>query len=70
MAVFNALDPGGDCLLDRRRRIRVYSHIGAPIVGRLHSSANLRFGVLDRFNWIVLLMTFACYEEAFQGRFF
>ena len=53
MSVLNALDTGGDRLSDRTRRIRVYSDISAPIVSRLIRSANLRLGVLGRFNRII-----------------
>ena len=53
MAVFDALDAGGDRLPDRARRIGVYGHIGAPILGSLDRGTNLRFGVLGRFDRIV-----------------
>ena len=53
MAVLDALDAGGNRLSDRARRIRMHGHIGAPIVGRLNRGANLRFGVLGRFDRIV-----------------
>ncbi len=53
MTVFDALDAGGDRLSDRPRNVCVHGYIGTPIIGRLDRGANLRLGVLGRFDRIV-----------------
>ena len=53
MTVFDALDAGRDRLSDRPRNVCVHGHIGAPIFGRFNRGANLRLGVLGRFDRIV-----------------
>ena len=51
--MLDALDAGGYRLPDGPRRIGVYGHIGTPALGGLNRRANLRFGVLHRFDWVV-----------------